>query len=275
MKKSELLRKFLMVGLLFIFFSCDKDEFINDNSGKSIPVSDIGGENNKELILLGPKVAMGNGSVFSWVRIVNNLTPVEIGIEMTPEVLNNLPKESGFINPVIVPLPDIATEITPFNHIGINWNPENFSDIQSFKKAHFIFYFYTISLNDRKLIPAWSEETELAFSTYPPKNYMPADYVPLIKGIGSYAETGRHWLPQDPKRYSPFSHTFTFGTYKGELVFMSQVVSFEFLKSVEKTNNLISQPLYYPINKPFPKEYAIFINKNENYSISLKNFNHR
>lgn len=272
MKKSNLLGKILMVGLLFIFFSCNKDEFINDNSDKSILVSDIGDENNRIATFVGPKVVMGNGYAFSWIRIIDDNTPLEIGIEMTPEVLNNLPKDSGFKDPVIIPLPEIATETTPFYHIVITWNPEGFSNIENFKEAHFNFYFYTIPLGDRLTIPAWSEETDVHFSTYPPKNYMPADYFPMIKDIGSYAETGRHWLLGDPKNYSPLSHTLTYGTYEGKIVFMNPIATFALVKSGIETKNNISQPLYYQVNKPYPKEYTITLNKNDQYTVYLTNF---
>lgn len=275
MKKSNLVRNILMLGLLFIFFSCDKDEFINDNSENSISTSDKTKENSKEVVIYGPKIEIGKGYAFSWIRVDNNVTPIEIGIEMTPSVLVNLPKDSDFTKAVVIPLPKKAIEITPFNHIGINWVPENFSDIENLRKAHFSFHFYTITLAERMKIPAWSDETEEEFSNYPQKNYMPADYFPLTNGIGSYAMTGRHWLPQDPKNTFPSSHIFALGTYDGKFVFMDPIATLDLLNSGEEINNFISQPLYYPINKPFPREYTIFVNNNKNRCVTLHNFIHR
>lgn len=264
-----------MFGLLFILFSCDKDEFINSNSENSISTSGNTKENSKEIIIYGPEVEVGNGHAFSWIRLENNLTPLEIGVEMTSKVLENLPENSDFKKAIVIPLPKKATEITPFNHIGINWIPENYSDIEHLKKAHFSFHFYTIPLEKRKVIPAWSTETDEKFSLYPRKNYMPSDYSPLVKGIGSYAETGRHWLPNNTEKYTSFTHIFALGTYNGNFVFMDPIVNFEVLKSGEKIKNTISQPLYYPINKPFPREYTISIKNNTNHCVTLRNFIHR
>lgn len=275
MKKSKLLSEILIVGLLFLIFSCDKDEIINDNSGKSILTSDIGEESERIATFIGPKVAVGNGYVFSWMRVIDNNTPWEIGIDITSAVLEDLPKDSGLIEPAIIPLPEIAEKLTPFNHISITWNPENFSDIPDFKQAHFNFYFYTIPINDRMSIPPWSEETNPPFSTYPPKNYLPKDYSPLINGIGSYSEIGRHWLSSDSKSYLPLADAFSFGTYEGKLIFLNPIVTFPVLKSGEEIKKPISQPLYYPGGKPFPREYKISINTNDNHTVALRNFLYR
>lgn len=272
MKKSKLLSKILIVGLLFIFFSCDKDEIINDNSDKSIQVSDIGEESERIATFIGPKVAVGNGYVISWIRVINNQTPWEIGIDITSGVLEDLPKDSGLIEPAIIPLPDIAEKLTPFNHISITWNPENFSDIPGFEQAHFNFYFHTIPIGDRMSIPVWSEETDPSFSTYPPRNHLPKNYSPLIKGIGSYAEIGRHWLSTDSKSYLPLAETFSFGTYDGKLIFMDPIVTLSVLKSGEEIIKPIPQPLYHSGNNPLPREYKISISKNENRTVALRNF---
>lgn len=275
MKKSNLLGKALIVGLLFIFFSCDKEEYVNEDSGSSGAASQTTKESSSDNVIYGPETPLGNGFAKSWVRMNNYQIPLEIGIEMSSGVLNDLPENGDFSKSVIITLPKIATEITAFNHIGINWIPERFSDIESFKKGHFDFHFYTISLAERMQIPEWSEELDSKFSTYPQKNYMPVDYAPLLKGVGSYAQTGRYWLPGNSDNYLPFAHTLALGTFNGKFVFISPIVTLEFLKSGKVVNSSFSQPLNYPINQLFPREYNIYIAKNGNYTVSLGNFIHR
>ena len=265
-----------MIGLLFMFFSCDKEEFVNNDSGQSVSKSNIPENSNADEIFLGPEIEMGKGSVNSWIRVNHNSLPVEVGIEMTPEVFIDLPKDSDFGKPIIVPLPKIATELTPFNHVGINWSPGNYSDIESFNEEHFRFYFYTISLAERMLIPAWSLETDIKFSTYPSKNQMPYNFFPILKGPGSYAEKGRLWLSGNSGDYTPFSHTLALGTYNGDFTFINLMVTSKFLTTGEQPlNNSYSQPLSYPINKLFPREYNIYTTKKGNYCVSLGNFMHR
>jgi len=141
MKKSKLLGRILVVGLLFILFSCDKEETISNDSERNDSKYGILGEINTDKVFLGPEIAVGNGRAHSWITINPYLTPVEVGVEMTPEVLRNLPKDTDFSKPIIIPLPKIATDLTPFNHIGINLSPENSSDIESFREEYFSFYF--------------------------------------------------------------------------------------------------------------------------------------
>lgn len=277
MKKSKLLLgKILIVGILFMLFSCDKEEFINNDSGQNVSKSGIPEDINADKIFLGPEIEVGNGYVHSWIRVNHYSLPMELGVEMTPKVLINLPKDSDFSKPIIIPLPKIATELTPFNHIGINWNPDNYSDIESFKEGHFSFYFYTLSVAERMRIPAWSLDTDIKFSTYPPKNQMPYDYLPVIKGPGSYAEKGRLWLSGNSENYVPLSNTLAMGTYNGAFTFINPIVTFKFLVTGEQPFNAsYSQPLSYPIDSLFPREYNIYTTKKGNYCVSLGNFLHR
>lgn len=277
MKKSKLLLgKILIVGFLFMFFSCEKEEFINNGSEQNVSKLGIPEDIIADKIFLGPKIEVGNGYANSWIRVNQYSLPMEIGVEMTPEVLVNLPNDSDFIKPIIIPLPKIATELTPFNHIGINWNPDNYSDITNFNESHFGFYFYTISISERMRIPAWSQETDIKFSAYPPRNQMPYDYFPILKGIGSYAEKGRLWLSGNSQNYIPLSHTLALGTYSEAFTFINLIVTTDFLeKGKQPINNSFSQPLFYPIQKLFPREYTIYTTKNGNYCVSLVNFAHR
>lgn len=272
MKKSYLLRKILLVGLLFVIFSCDKEEFTSDATENSSKKSNVTKIDGVEATFFGPEVAVGNGFVHSWISFNKFQIPLEIGIEISPEVFDNLPPNSDFDKSLIVPLPVVAQEATPFDHIEINWNPENYSTIPGFKTAHLDFHFYLIPLAERMDIPVWSEDTEADFSLYPAKDYMPWDYAPITKEAGSFERMGRYWLSKSYDNTTTLTYTMALGTFKGAYVFICPVSSLNVLKSDLKINETISQPLNYPVNKLFPREYNVFINNKGNNCITLSNF---
>lgn len=268
MKNRYHLRKILLVGFVFMCFSCDKEEFTGNNLEKSNGTS----KSNATLILNGPEIAVGNGLVHSWISLDSYKKPIEIGIELTSGTFENLPDKSDFKKPVNIPLPKYALEATAFNHIGLNWSPENFSTIEGFKEAHFDVHFYLISESKRLSIPEWSEETDPKFSNYPPKYAMPFDYSPIIKRSGSFATIGRYWLSDTQMGASLNNHTIAMGTFDGSLVFIDPVVTLNFLKSEKKVNDSFSQAVNNPLNNLLPREYNIYTNAKGNYCISLGNF---
>lgn len=266
------MRNILLVGILLSFFACDDVENPTVNSEKKVSGYGMPGEGNISEIILGKELILGNGYVHSWISLDKFDVPIEIGIEMTPQAIENLPEDSDFKKPFQIPLPEVAQLTTPFDHIGLNWSPENFSDIKGLDKAHFGIHFYMISEDERNEIPAWSLESEAQFTKYPPKFYMPVDYIPLEKQVGSVEKVGKHWMEANPFNESPFEHIMSLGTYNGQFIFISPLVSIDYLKSALKTNNSFSQPRYYPTNKLYPKEYNIYVNNKGNYCISLSNF---
>ncbi|HSD14439.1 MAG TPA: hypothetical protein VLB74_07300 [Flavobacterium sp.] len=269
MKNGSFIRKILFVGLLLVFFSCDKDEYSNNSpEGTASTGKDI-----VNPIIYGDEVEVGKGTVKSWISVDEFGKPLEIGIEMTPSVLENLPIDSDFEKTPIIPIPKEASVLTAFDHIGLNWNPDNYSTISGFKVPHFSVYFYLISENERKGIPEWSEETDPLFSFYPPKNHMPAVYSPIDKAEGSLATIGRHWLNQYEGPLE--THTLRLGTFNGRFAFVNPVVALDFLKSEKKANGSIPQGVENPSNNMLPREYHIYTNEKGNYSISLGNFINR
>jgi len=269
MKKEYLIRKILLIGLLFVFFSCDKDEFTNNGSGES--ASESKGVINQ--VFYGDEVVVGNGIVNSWLILNEFGRPLEIGIEMTPQVLENLPVDADFKEQAVIPLPKYAAETTAFDHIRVIWNPESFSTIEGFNNPHFSIYFFMLPEDKRMDIPEWSEETDAKFSNYPPKNHMPFDYAPIEKGSGSFATIGRHWLSNNNKTLN--DHTLTFGTYDGSFIFINPVVTLDFLKSGKTFTDTYPQGVSYPLNNLLPREYNIYTNEKGNHFISLANFINR
>lgn len=272
MKESYLLRKILMVGLLFVIFSCDIEEFTNNAAADSSKESGFSKKSEGIVFAYGPEVAVGNGFVYSWISFNKFNIPLEIGVAMSPELFDNLPSDGNFEKRLIVPLNDAAREATPFDHIEINWNPESYSSIRGFKEAHFDFHFFMITPDERLLIPAWSEATDNQFSLYPAKQFMPFNYSPLLKEEGSFQYIGRYWLSNNFDKDKMLTHTLALGTFDGLHIFITPVSSLEFIKSTLRLNENYSQPLELPVNKLFPREYNIFVDEKGYYNVTLSNF---
>jgi hypothetical protein len=274
MKKKYLLRQIFLIGSLFLLFSCENEELVTYESQKRGVEPVLADDVTQEAtdFYYGPKIDLGNGYVNSWISVDKFKVPIEIGIEISPAAFEGLPLEIDLEKPIIVPLPEIAQKVTPFDHIGLQWNPDEFSSIEGFKKAHFGIYFYMITVSQRSEIPIFSPSSEQMFDHYPPRDYMPFDYSPVPKGNGAVVFVGQHWLSSNPETYLPFSHTVALGTYDGRNIFVNPIATIEFLQSGMEVNGSFSQPLNNNNQTLTPKGYNIYVNENRNHVISLDNF---
>lgn len=268
MKNEFLKRALIAVGLILIVCSCDNEE----NSSIELQKTNLTGKSLLGSFFNGPTVPVGNGFASSWIQFDANNIPHEIGVEISPEVFNNLPSDSDFLKTIYIPLPKNATETTAFNHIGIKWNPERFSTIVGLKEAHFNINFFLITPKERLEIPNWTLETEAKFSLYPPKNYMPSDYAPIINGSGSFATIGRYWRAKNKINRNISNFEMLLATYNGSFVGIAPTVTLNFLKSKSTVHELFSQSIENPLNNRLPREYNIYLNKKGNYCVSLSNF---
>lgn len=254
--------KIIVLGLLFFFFSCSQDEMLNSdlptNASKSLSAKI---SPDKLLVFKGPEVEIGNGIVRSWIS-VNKLSgkPVQIGIEMTPGALTGLPDAApGVELPVyILPLHLKATQLTPFDHIGLNWNPHGHQPEHVFDVPHFDFHFYMISAQEQLAIPEWSPETDAAFNLYPPTGYMPVDYATPPGPATAEPQMGKHWAPMNLGDYLPFSKILIYGSYNGKVIFVEPMVTLDYLLSNPDFHVDYSQPEFFQKEGNYPMKYNIF-----------------
>ncbi len=162
--------------------------------------------------------------------------PVEIALEFTAGVYENLdilPFET------VLPLHLKAKQLTPFEHITLNWNPHG--HLPAFLVPHFDFHFYMISNEERMAIPEYSTETSALFNNLPTAGYMPANYgTPPGQG-GVYPRMGKHWLPFNLPAYLPFSEIMVLGSFDGEYIFMEPMVELNYLLNFQEINNYPTQ----------------------------------
>lgn len=257
-------KKIIVLVSLFFLFSCSQDEMVNSDLQQSTSKSlEEKMKTCKVNVFKGPQVALGNGKVRSWISFDRSGNPYEIGIEMTSKAFDDLSithhkKDATEHETIVVPLHLKAQESTPFNHIGLNWNPQGHDPEGVFDVPHFDIHFYMISVEEQMAIPAWSADTDAAFNLRPPVGYMPADYDTPPGAATAEAQMGKHWLPINLGDYLPFSKIMIYGSYDGQLIFVEPMVTLEYLLSNEDISIDYSQPEYFEKSGNYPTKYNIY-----------------
>jgi hypothetical protein len=257
-------KKIIVLGSLLFLFSCSQDEMVNNDLQETTPVSLTAKMNSSKLnVFKGPQVTLGFGKVRSWISVDSNGLPLEIGIEITPQAFKNLAMDNSKTLPpdhetIVVPLHLKATQLTPFDHIGLNWNPDGHEPEGVFDVPHFDIHFYMISLEEQMAIPAWSPETDAAFNNYPPMGYMPADYFTPPGPATAEPQMGKHWLPINLGAYLPFSKIMVYGSYNGQLIFVEPMITLDYLLSNVDFSIDYSQPEHFAKAGNYPTKYNIY-----------------
>lgn len=272
-------KKIIGFGALLFLFSCSQDEMINSDLQTNSTFLLTGKKANEKLnVFKGPEVQFGYGKVRSWISVDRNGNPNEIGIEMTPEAFKNITDEEDKKIPadhstIIVPLHLKAKQATPFNHVGLNWNPHGHIPEGVFDVPHFDIHFYTISVEEQLAIPEWSPATNDLFNNYPPLGYMPADYFTPPDAATAEAQMGKHWLPANLGDYLPFSKIMIYGSYDGNVIFVEPMITLDYLQSNVDSSTPYSQPEHFQKPGNYPKMYNIRHDpKTGNTYITLSDF---
>jgi len=274
MKKLSYLLPFA-AAILFTFQSCQKETTSSELS--SVPANTTAGKSVKSSVktntFKGPEVQMGSGKARSWITITHDDVPVEIGMEITAGALNNLPtaEEGEEASTFVLPLHHKAQDVTPFDHLVINWEPNGHEPPGVYDVPHFDFHFYMISLAQQMSIMPGA-----ALGIPPAPGYLPADYV--IPGA-EVPMMGKHWLdPASPELippasplHHPFTYTFIYGSYNGQVVFQEPMVTRAFLLSNTEVSTAIKQPALYAEHSYYPTRFNIY-KDGGSYYITLSDF---
>jgi hypothetical protein len=245
---------FSLVLLIFVLASCHK------------PTGEF-----KEETFRGPEVTMGNGKANSYFKILDTGLPLEIGFEMTMEAFNELTQDpTNFAQSIFVlPLDQIALNVTPFDHLVINWQPHGHPPVGVYTEPHFDFHFYKITLAEQLAIPPYSPASAAQIDLLPPPGFMPATYKADPGGIPAM---GKHWT--DPAAPSPFTHTMIYGSYNGQVHFVEPMVTLAVLQGGTTINIPYAQPLNFAkAGKWYPTKYNIYKDNSSNkHYVTLSEF---
>lgn len=253
----------LLLTSILIISSCKKElkpSFQNDNVKNTHVKSD---PTEKYNTYKGPTVLLGGGYARSWIRMNHLNVPIEIGAEISEVAMQSLPHN---FQGLVLPLHKKAIEATPFEHVGLDYQPHGHHPPGVFDVPHFDAHFYLMTLADRMSIPPVNPSTLPLFQLVPPVGYLPLSY----SMGGPERQMGQHWAPPPPS-FLPFSHVMIYGTYYGQLTFIEPMVTIAHLLSGGSTQTYL-QPQKFAEAGNYPTRYNIYRDDKGAYQITLSDF---
>tara|TARA_R110002051_G_scaffold30519_2_gene70656 strand:- start:1894 stop:2718 length:825 start_codon:yes stop_codon:yes gene_type:complete len=269
------IRSIFVSGIALVLLSvmgCSKEGLEEIPSQSYTTKAKLEKSRTKTNTFYGPQVKLGQGHVRSWIRIAHSGIPEEIGIEMSKNLLNQLP---GGDDPVqlVLPIHIKAKEVTPFDHVFFDWNPQGHEPDGVFTVPHFDVHFYMTSVAEREAIPIYQEAMD-QFDNYPPTGYLPNDYITPPDGGTAVPMMGTHWIPVGFA--PPFSNILLYGSYDGKVTFIEPMNTVEYLESGIPFSEAFSQPSKFAKTTYYPTVYNVYKNsKDQKQIISLSDFVHR
>lgn len=253
-----------------LFSSCKKEV---SNTVKPEVLSEAkANQEQKSNTFYGPENSFGAGKVRSFITITHTGLPQEVGVQVTANAFSGLATQPGEYS-YIIPLHQKALEVTPFDHIEVDWNPFGHPPPGIYSVPHFDFHFYKISVDQQMAIPPYTDQTASLFDTPPPTGYLPAGYIP---GPGGVPQMGKHWLDvMSPEFHgTAFTKTFIYGTYNGAVTFYEPMVTRAYIESTASSATAIRQPQYFsPQNTYYPTQYNVYTDsRTGDHFISLSGF---
>jgi hypothetical protein len=248
-------------------------------------------------IVRGGAEKMGAGTVQSFVRLDPSGAPLAIGVTLSAGALEQLPPIPNAVSRCfdldgngrhtghechgdeerILDVPADSSVELPFRWIQVNWNPAGHHNTP-YAKAHFDFHFHT---GDRDRVEAIAPGRcgELAdcgdfkVATRPvPAQYAPSGYI----DVGAVVpRMGNHLLDsQSPelKDSLPFTSTFIYGAYDGELIFWEPMITLDFLRETRDACLEIRQPHAFRQAGYYPTQYCVRQDQRGQRTVSLERF---
>jgi hypothetical protein len=249
-----------------------------------------------ERTLLGRSERIGAGTVQSFVTLDSAGAPVAVGVTLSLGALEQLPPVPNTVSRCydlngdgkytghechgdeerILDVPVDTSAKLPFRWIQINWNPAGHHNTP-YARPHFDFHFHT---GDRARVEAMAPGRcgelvdcgQFKVATRPvPARYLPSGYI----DIGAVVpRMGNHLLDsQSPELRDslPFTSTFIYGAWDGELIFWEPMITLEFLETQNscleiRQPDAFRQPGYYPT------QYCVRQKGNGERTVSLERF---
>jgi hypothetical protein len=171
---------------------------------------------------------------------------------------------------------------TPFKWVSLNWNPAGHPHPAPppWAVPHFDFHFYIQAREDvRAIRPGRCSELinceDFKRAQKPvPKQHVHADHIDVGAAV---PDMGNHLIdsktPELAPDGPPFTHTFIFGAYDGNVTFYEPMITHAFLASRPDICVPIKQPQAWAIAGHYPTTYCIRHLEGEGrFTVSLEDF---
>jgi hypothetical protein len=204
---------------------------------------------------------MGDGTVNAWIHHDETGTPVEVGVTLSENALENLPAEPA---EYLLEFPDVKGSDF-YTHVTLEWNPAGHEPPGIYDLPHFDFHFYSIPVLDRISIGFDME----AFAHAPDADYVPEDYFQTEGGVPAM---GAHWLDGTSPELNGevFTKTFIWGSFDGEFIFWEPMITRDYLLSQPDVETVLKLPQAYQRDGYYATKYKVsFSSMESEYQIAL------
>lgn len=237
-----------------------------------MPATALSGNDNLKTYYGKPQ-AFGGGAVVTYVTVDRSKTPVALGIEIPAKSFHSLPDN---VQELIFEFPNEARS-TPFRFMDMHWNPKGHPPAGTYTVPHFDFHFYLQSLQERNSIDPGRcngldcADYERAIRAVPAQ-YVPQDYRD-VKAVEP--RMGNHLIDPASGEFNnqPFTRTFIYGAYDGQITFYEPMLSLHYLQSQPNEYLDLKLPADYAQAGYYPTRYSVRYDPAKAvYRISLERF---
>lgn len=255
----------LIVGSTLVSSSCQKEHGLS-NKANDIEASKAGPNNNADTkynTFYGPQTDVGAGHARTFCTISHTGVAQEIGVIFTDEALSGLPSVNTIYQ---LEFHNKALEATLFKHVALGLSPGGHGLPPSGRIGpHMDVRFYMTTQEERLAIPA---PPAPGFDIAPPPGYLPANYA-LNAAV---AQIGRHW---GENIFTPgviVNHTMIYGTWNGQLTFITPIVTLTTLASGQSYSVNYPQPQFFAEHGYYPTRYNIYEDDKGRHYVTLSDF---
>lgn len=198
-------------------------------------------------IVHGGKVTIANGQAMTWAEVDEKGQPRRLVLAL-PDAALTLGHEG---REFVITAPKVKG--LPFDHIGIDWNPQGHAPNGIYNIPHFDVHFYMINQEERASI---SGDQMVRAGREPKSEFIPKGFISSNEAVPSM---GMHWIdPSSPEfNGSPFLSTFIYGFFDGHMNFMEVMFAKSLLLDKSTVDSPISQPLEFEKKGFYPTRWTL------------------
>ena len=209
----------------------------------------------------GPEVAMGNGTVRTYVAFDASGAPAEIGVALKEAALEGLPAPAKAMQHHSDGMEHVDSRVydlelpkannTPYRFVELDWNPGGHEPPGVYDTPHFDFHFYRVEQAVRDGIdPKLMTKDQFLDKSgkFPAKSEWTPNFVALAPPgapVLAVPRMGTHWIdvrtPElqalfgKPEAFRPFTTTFLHGSWDGQMIFDEPMITRAFILSRKAT----------------------------------------
>jgi hypothetical protein len=213
----------------------------------------------------GSAVEVGRGTARAYLAMRSGV-PEELGIELTEGALLDLRTASdaeAAHQELELSLPKQAAT-TPYRHATLGWSPAGHA--APYDRPHLDLRFYLISAEERAAIDPADPAFPRRAARFPAPELVPRRYVPqsVVSGLdpGRVAtpHAGMRWLDVESAEFrgQPFTRTFLYGSWDGELTFAEAMVALDHLRTKPEVTVPLDPAEEYAAPGFHPGAYRIY-----------------